>query len=115
MLGIAWKLQAQLQGGLPATTKRHLAELTRNLQKDGDIARSRITRVKPGARIMREWGGQAHTVIVLEDGFEWRGQRWRSLSVIAREITGVRWSGPRFFGLIDPPRQSAADTETTHG
>jgi hypothetical protein len=43
-------------------------------------------------------------VIVLEDGFEWNGRTWRSLSVIAREITGVPWSGPRFFGLSERAR-----------
>ena len=48
---------------------------------------------------MREWHGVTHTVVILADGVEWRGQRYRSLSVVAREITGAHWSGPRFFGL----------------
>jgi hypothetical protein len=48
---------------------------------------------------VREWRGETHDVLVLEDGFQWRGQRWRSLSAIAREISGTHWSGPRFFGL----------------
>ncbi len=52
-----------------------------------------------GTRLTREWQSEAHQVTVLADGFEYRGQRYRSLSVIARTITGVRWSGPRFFGL----------------
>ena len=52
-----------------------------------------------GTRLTREWQGEEHQVTVLTDGFEYRGQRYRSLSVIARTITGVRWSGPRFFGL----------------
>ena len=52
-----------------------------------------------GTRLTREWQGEEHQVTVLADGFEYRGQRYRSLSVIARTITGVRWSGPRFFGL----------------
>ena len=55
--------------------------------------------LKPGGRLIREWNGVTHIVDVAEDGFVWNGQTWRSLSVIAREITGTHWSGPRFFGL----------------
>jgi len=63
---------------------------------------SRATRtLKPGARLIREWNGSSHIVEVVEDGFLWNGKRYRSLSAIARAITGTRWSGPRFFGL-DP-------------
>lgn len=99
ILGVAWKLQEQAYGGLSATSKRRLAELARDLDRDGDIARARIERLKPGAKLVREWRGESHRVTVLEEGFEWRGERWRSLSVIARKITGTHWSGPRFFGL----------------
>jgi hypothetical protein len=55
--------------------------------------------LKPGTRLLREWGGKTHTIIVLEDGFEHGGERYQSLTQIARRITGVHWSGPRFFGL----------------
>ena len=55
--------------------------------------------MKPGTKLVREWHGHAHTVNVLEDGFEYRGERYPSLTRIARRITGVHWSGPRFFGL----------------
>ncbi len=99
MLGVAWKIQEQTHGGLGAATKRRLADLAKTMEKNGDVTRDRVTCFKPGARLVREWHGEAHTVIVLEDGFQWKGTRWRSLSVIAREITGVHWSGPRFFGL----------------
>ena len=99
MLGVAWKIQEQANGGLGAATKRHLAEMAKVMNRDGDITRIRVARLKPGAKLIREWHGEVHTVIVVEDGFEWRGRHWRSLSVIAREITGVHWSGPRFFGL----------------
>ncbi len=99
MLGVAWKLQERAYGGLGAATKRRLADLAKTMEQDGDVTRSRVARLKPGARLIREWRGETHAVIVLDDGFEWRGQRWRSLSVIAREITGAHWSGPRFFGL----------------
>ena len=61
---------------------------------------------------MREWHGVTHTVVILADGVEWRGQRYRSLSVVAREITGAHWSGPRFFGLTAlAPMTEAARVE----
>ena len=99
VLGVAWKIQEQAYGGLGAATKRRLADLAKTMQRDGDLTRNRVARLKPGAKLVREWRGKTHTVIVVEDGFEWKGWHWRSLSAIAREITGVHWSGPRFFGL----------------
>jgi len=54
---------------------------------------------KPGTRLIREWRGVTHAVLVHADGYEWQGKRHRSLSVISRAITGAHWSGPRFFGL----------------
>ena len=99
MLGVAWKIQEQAYGGLGAATKRRLADLTKSMERDGDVTRNRVAHLKPGAKLVREWRGEAHTVVVVEDGFEWEGRQWRSLSAIAREITGSHWSGPRFFGL----------------
>ena len=99
-LAVAWKLQERVHGGLSAAVKRRLAELAKSMDEDGDLAKVRATRLKPGVRLIREWQGQTHDVLVLEDGFQWRGQRWRSLSAIAREISGAHWSGPRFFGLL---------------
>ena len=109
ILGVAWKIQERVQGGFSAATKRRLAALTRSLAQDGDIARARVTRAKPGSSLIREWGGRTHSVAVSEDGFEWNGKTWRSLSAIAREITGAHWSGPRFFGLTgrSPARAGA--------
>ena len=112
MLGVAWKLQERAYGGLGAATKRRLADLAKTMEQDGDLARNRVARLKPGARLVREWGGETHTVIVLEDGFEWRGERWRSLSVIAREITDAHWSGPRFFGLNGKAKAIAGAKES---
>ncbi len=99
MLGVAWKIQERAYGGLGAATKRRLADLATTMERNGDVTRNRVARLKPGARLVREWRGEIHTVIVLEDGFEWKGTQWRSLSVIAREITGIHWSGPRFFAV----------------
>lgn len=99
VLGVAWKIQEQAYGGLSAATKRRLADLAKTMDRDGDVTRNRVARLKPGAKLVREWRGNTHTVTVIDEGFEWKGRHRRSLSAIAREITGVHWSGPRFFGL----------------
>ena len=57
------------------------------------------TMVKPGARLLREWQGQVHEVTVTDKGYFWKGSHHRSLSAIARTITGTAWNGPAFFGL----------------
>ncbi len=100
-LGVAWKLQERVLGGLSAATKRQLDELARTMATKSDLAKARKVSLKPGARLVRAWGGETHEVLVVEDGFLWRGKTWRSLSVIAREMTGTHWSGPRFFGIAD--------------
>lgn len=98
-LAVAWKLQEKALGGLSAAAKRQLESLAHVKSTKGDLAKHRTVKLKPGARLMREWHGQTHDVLVLDHGFQWRGRKWPSLSSIAREITGTRWSGPRFFGL----------------
>ncbi len=114
MLGVAWKVQERAYGGLGVATKRRLADLAKTVERNGDVTRNRVARLKPGARFVREWRGEIHTVIVLEDGFEWKGTQWRSLSAIAREITGVHWSGPRFFALNGKTKaQPSAEIEET--
>ena len=105
LLGVAWKIQEQVHGGLSAGSKRRLAELATTMSDGGDLVRSRAVRLRQGAKLVREWQGETITVLVLEDGFEWQGKRWRSLSMIAREITGTRWSGPRFFGIDKAKRR----------
>jgi hypothetical protein len=113
MMGVAWKIQEQAYGGLSATAKRRLAELAKTLDRGGDVTRDRVARLRPGATLVREWRGKTHRVIVLEDSFEWNGTRWRSLSVIAREITGGHWSGPRFFGLTEGATKLAEPQHTS--
>jgi hypothetical protein len=105
-LGIAWKLQERAYGGLSTALKRQITALSKTMDERGDLAQSRAVKLKPGTTLVREWGGKTHDILVVEDGFEWRDQHWRSLSAIAREITGARWSGPRFFGVAT--RASAA-------
>ena len=98
-LGVAWKLQERALGGLSAATRRQLGELAQTMEAKADLAKARTVSLRPGARLIREWNGETHEVVVVEDGFRWRGKTWRSLSVIAREMTGTQWSGPRFFGV----------------
>ena len=103
VLAIAWKLQEKVHGGLTSAQRRKLAGIAEELKKGGDLSAGPAIRLKPGLRLVREWRGETHTVLVLEEGFEWNGECRRSLSAIAREITGTRWSGPLFFGLKPRP------------
>ncbi|MCL8385892.1 DUF2924 domain-containing protein [Xanthobacter aminoxidans] len=98
-LGIAWKLQEKALGGLKKSLAAELRDLAEALAATGDIRRAKAPRLKPGARLVREWGGVTHEVTVADGGFLWNGKAWTSLSAIAGEITGTHWSGPRFFGL----------------
>ncbi len=85
----AWRIQAEAYGGLDATTKRLL------LKDDSDLRPN----PQPGMRLAREWAGRRHEVVVIESGVIYEGQKYGSLSEVARHITGRRWNGPRFFGL----------------
>jgi hypothetical protein len=67
--------------------------------------------IKPGTKLIREWKGRVHEVTVLDDTYIWSGKPYRSLSQIARAITGTRWSGPRFFGLETPASGSVSARE----
>lgn len=91
-LALAYELQARALGGLSRSTQQRLAQLAE--------ARTVTRQAAPGTRLVREWNGAAHIVTVGEKGeVEWNGRTWRSLSEVARAITGTRWSGPAFFGL----------------
>ena len=94
---IAYKMQERVHGSLPQHVKRKLRILAKQLGSGGKFKPGIM--LKPGAKLVREWGGRSHRVVVLDDGFDYEGKRYPSLSAIAREITGARWSGPRFFGI----------------
>lgn len=96
---IAYRMQARHYGRLRPAVVRQLDKIASGKTggEAGTAARAAV--LDPGARLVREWNGVTHTVDVIDDGFEWQDQRYGSLSEIAREITGARWSGPRFFGL----------------
>jgi hypothetical protein len=86
---------------------------TPNLDSEASAAQKPAPPIslKAGTRLVREWRGVTYTVLVHADGFEWNGRRHRSLTIVAREITGAHWSGPRFFGLRRRAGRSVASTE----
>ena len=88
---LIWEAQNSALGGVSAKTKRRLAQIA--------SGKSVPTTAKPGSQLIREWNGREYIVDVTQDGYLWKGKTWRSLSAIAREITGTKWSGPRFFGV----------------
>ncbi|MEQ9314882.1 MAG: DUF2924 domain-containing protein [Henriciella sp.] len=90
---LAFEIQASAMGGLPKGFRTKLERAV------GEDRPKRSPGLQPGGRLLREWNGVTHVVDVTEQGYRWREQSWRSLSAIAREITGAHWSGPRFFGL----------------
>jgi Protein of unknown function (DUF2924) len=97
--GITYKLQERAYGGLSTATARKLERTSADPLGRGSVTPAPPISLRPGTRLVREWRGVTHTALIHADGIEWRGQRYRSLSVVARKITGARWSGPRFLGL----------------
>jgi hypothetical protein len=95
---IAYRLQERVFGGLKPSTCRLLA---RNVEEGapGTLSNRPSRMAQTGTILIREWRGTAHRVTILDDGVSFNGKRYRSLSEVARESTGSRWSGPRFFGL----------------
>lgn len=101
---LAYRMQANLFGDLDAGTIRFLDRVAtdRSLQSNGSLPQPDTDRVRAGALLVREWAGVSHRVTALAEGYAWNGTTYRSLSEVARAITGTRWNGPRFFGLRDP-------------
>jgi hypothetical protein len=96
---LAHQLQERTHCGASRALRRRLQNLTAGSRKAGAPRGPGIV-LKTGTRLIRHWRGHAHIVLVREDGFEYEGQHFRSLTVIAKRITGAHWSGPRFFGLV---------------
>ena len=107
MRAIAYHLQEKAFGGLKLSTRRLLEEFTDDRADGSAVAAAPSRIVQRGAVLVREWRGISHQVSVLERGFRFRGKRYRSLSEVAREITGTRWSGPLFFGLKRRAKEAA--------
>lgn len=98
---LAYRIQELAYGGLPARTRARLDALAdeEEARVRGKPRRRVADRPIAGTRLIREWQGVEHQVTVLSDGFEYQGRPYKSLSAIARAITGTRWNGPLFFGL----------------
>ena len=97
--GIAWKLQSRVQGDLPSRIKRELQRAADRLRRGEEPISSSRPSLKPGTRLVRQWQGRVHHVVVLDDGYEYDARRFSSLTQVATAITGTHWSGPTFFGL----------------
>ena len=96
---IAYRWQERLHGGLPTSVTRAIARLTRLLARTGTLVSTDGLSLKPGTRLVRDWNGRTLNVLVCDEGFELDGRQYGSLTQIAHNVTGARWSGPRFFGL----------------
>jgi hypothetical protein len=103
--GLADELQQRAYGDPGRALQRRLQILAGEFGKGArSFDPGRVP--KTGASLVRQWRGHTHTVLVREDGFEYQGRRYRSLTVIAEQITGAHWSGPRFFGVSKRARAS---------
>ncbi len=99
VLALGYRLQEIAHGGLGKATRRKLQTMAKALRTTGRVGPTPSLSLKPGARLVREWRGRTHTVTVTEDGFEYGGTSYPSLTKIAKKITKAHWSGPHFFGL----------------
>jgi hypothetical protein len=97
--GVAYRMQEEAYGGLGKSCRRQLTRLAETLRKGGSLEGAQSRSFKPGTKLIREWKGNVHEVVIAGGTYIWAGQHYRSLSQVARAITGTRWSGPRFFGL----------------
>jgi len=97
--GIAWKLQSRVYGDLPTHIKRELERTAERLRRGEELIGWIRPSLKAGTRLVRQWGGRVHHVLVLDDGYEYDARRFKSLTQVATAITGTHWSGPTFFGL----------------
>jgi hypothetical protein len=102
---VAYRMQEIALGGLGPGRQRQLRQIAQQFKETGAATTPRRPELKAGNRLVREWQGRTYDVLVLDDGFSWQGTHHRSLSAIARKITGTAWSGPLFFGL--KPNRSA--------
>jgi hypothetical protein len=103
---IAYQMQVKAYGGLSEATKRQLREIAASARDGAFDAADLDPRIKAGTKLIRTWKKATHEVMVLEDGFAWNGERYSSLSTVAKTITGTSWNGWRFFGVDRPTARS---------
>ena len=114
---VTYEVQVKHLGGLPVSVRKSLCEIALNDQQGlATELKPPKPQIKPGTKLLREWNGRTYEVEAVDNGFVWNGVTYKSLSSIAKAITGAHWSGPRFFGLqstLDlqsaPDLQSASD------
>jgi hypothetical protein len=99
---LAYRIQEKAFGGLKPSTRKRLQKLAAELETNPKAHLQPSRRLKSGVKLIRQWQGETHEVLVVDRGFDYRNKRYASLSEIARQITGTRWSGPLFFGLKQP-------------
>jgi plastocyanin len=109
ILSIAWRIQAAAAGGLKPSTLKYLRQVADAARSGTAVQSPSARRIRPGTQLIRVWQDKTHTVTALADGFEWQGSRYRSLSEIARTITGTQWNGLVFFGVKSKASNSKAD------
>lgn len=97
---LTYHLQEKAFGGLSGADRRRIRSLA--ARPEGSSVEVAHPQLRPGTWLSRTWQGEVHQVVVLDQGVDYRGKRYSSLSAVAREITGAHWSGPRFFGLQSP-------------
>lgn len=114
-LAVAYRIQEKAFGGLKAAAKRqmreHLAAMRRGSSGENTTTRRPSIRLAPGTQLVREWNGATVLVHVVEGGFSWKGATHKTLSAVAVAITGTKWSGPKFFGLV----KSSQGTKSSQG
>lgn len=103
-LGIGYQLQEQRLGGISRRTRLLLRQVAKRAVESVDV-KAMPRKLTPGTRLVRDWHGVGHTVIVLDEGFEFDGKHWKSLTAVARAITGSHWNGNAFFGLTKGRRK----------
>ena len=112
----AYQIQAKAYGGLSPKTRRKLLKIAAQAEEGTFTTAGAPRRLRPGTRLVRAHEGKTHVVEVLADGFAWNGQKFRSLSAIAKAITGTNWNGNVFFGLTQGNKASqAAKPEAADG
>ena len=108
---VAYRMQEVALGGLRPEPQRQLRQFAQQLKASGQARMRARPDLVPGTRLVREWQGRTYEVVALEDGFSWQDTHYRSLSAIARKITGTAWSGPLFFGL----KQNRSPSRSSQG
>ena len=105
---VAYQMQVAAYGGLSAATKRRLREIAVAISNGDRTGVFSGVQIKPGTQLVRQWQKTTHTVMVLDEGFALDGRTYKSLSAVAKAITGTNWNGYAFFGIKRATRGNKA-------